>query len=160
MSDLPELLRVYGEARDFMAQSGNPKQWGPSGYPQKELLEEDIRKGRLFVLTRGERIAAAFVLAAGAEPTYRVIEAGEWRSDKPYLTIHRLGSRKDEHGCARAVLDFCKNEAHKKGLDLRADTHEDNKPMLRILEKYGFAYCGMIHVADGSPRRAFRLELE
>lgn len=160
MSDLPELLRVYGEARDFMAQSGNPTQWCPSGYPKKELLEEDIVKGRLFVLTRGEGIAAAFVLVAGDEPTYRVIEAGEWRSDKPYLTIHRLGSRTDEHGCAKAVLDFCKNEAQKKGFDLRADTHGDNKPMLRILEKYGFTCCGIIHVADGSPRRAFQLELE
>ena len=75
--DMPELLSVYAQARAFMRDNGNPAQWCVSGYPKRELLEEDIEKGRLFVLTRGGRIAAAFVLVGGDEPTYRTIEAGE-----------------------------------------------------------------------------------
>ena len=38
---------------------------------------------------------------------------------------------------------------------LRADTHEDNHPMRRCLERAGFVYTGTIHVADGTPRRAY-----
>ena len=39
---------------------------------------------------------------------------------------------------------------------LRADTHADNKVMQHLLEKNGFTRCGVIHVADGSPRFAYQ----
>lgn len=143
-----------------MRSSGNPTQWGISRYPKAELLEEDIEKRRLFVLMREGRIAAAFMLAEGDEPTYRAIEQGEWKSVKPYLTVHRLASRTGEHGCGKAALEFAAARAREKGLDLRIDTHADNAPMLRVIESFGFAYCGIIHVADGSPRRAYQLNLE
>ena len=38
----------------------------------------------------------------------------------------------------------------------RADTHADNKIMQHLLEKNGFTRCGVIHVADGSPRFAYQ----
>ena len=37
-----------------------------------------------------------------------------------------------------------------------ADTHADNKAMRHILEKTGLIRCGVIHVADGSPRFAYQ----
>ena len=39
---------------------------------------------------------------------------------------------------------------------LRADTHADNKIMQHLLEKNGFARCGIIHVEDGTPRVAYQ----
>ena len=39
---------------------------------------------------------------------------------------------------------------------LRADTHADNKIMQHLLEKNGFTRCGIIHVADGTPRIAYQ----
>ena len=39
---------------------------------------------------------------------------------------------------------------------LRADTHADNKIMQYLLEKNGFARCGIIHVEDGTPRVAYQ----
>ena len=155
--DLPELLEIYEEARAFMAQNGNPTQWGKNRYPPAELIEKDIRLSRLYVLERGGRVCGAFVLMAGDEPTYRVIERGAWPNQKPYLTVHRLASRTDEHGVGRAALEFAAARAREKGLDLRIDTHADNAPMLRVIESFGFAYCGMIRVADGSSRRAYQL---
>ena len=38
---------------------------------------------------------------------------------------------------------------------LRADTHEANVTMQRCLERAGFVRCGVIHVADGTPRLAY-----
>ena len=43
-----------------------------------------------------------------------------------------------------------------KQKSLRADTHADNKIMQHLLEKNGFTRCGVIHVADGSPRFAYQ----
>ena len=39
---------------------------------------------------------------------------------------------------------------------LRIDTHADNEPMLNAVKRYGFKHCGVIYVADGSPREAFQ----
>ena len=55
------------------------------------------------------------------------------------------------HGIFEEIVSFCeKNIAH-----LRIDTHEDNKIMQHLIEKNGFVKCGIIHVADGSPRIAY-----
>ena len=56
IEDLLSLRRIYTAARAFMAQTGNPTQWGAS-FPPEELLREDIRQGRLWVVERGARSA-------------------------------------------------------------------------------------------------------
>ena len=38
---------------------------------------------------------------------------------------------------------------------LRIDTHKDNIPMQKALEKNGFGRCGMIYTDDGSQRIAY-----
>lgn len=38
---------------------------------------------------------------------------------------------------------------------LRGDTHRDNQPMRRVMEKNGFSYRGVIHLEDGAERLAF-----
>lgn len=48
--DLDALLAVYASARAYMCLHGNPSQWGDD-YPSPALLEEDIRRGRLYVDT-------------------------------------------------------------------------------------------------------------
>lgn len=40
--------------------------------------------------------------------------------------------------------------------NLKIDTHEDNKIMQHLLEKYGFLKCGTIWLEDGSPRIAYQ----
>ena len=40
-ADLDAILKIYARARQAMADSGNPTQWGDN-FPPQELLEEDI----------------------------------------------------------------------------------------------------------------------
>jgi RimJ/RimL family protein N-acetyltransferase len=37
----------------------------------------------------------------------------------------------------------------------KVDTHKDNIPMQKTLEKNGFAYCGRIVLLDGNSRIAY-----
>ena len=46
--DLERMLRLYADARVFMAEHGNPTQWA-NGYPEPEMLQEDIRAGVSYV---------------------------------------------------------------------------------------------------------------
>ena len=43
MADLPEILKLYEEARAFMQETGNGTQWGTS-YPPVEQVETDSRE--------------------------------------------------------------------------------------------------------------------
>lgn len=150
-ADLDEILSIYAHARRFMAANGNAAQWG-NGYPAQALLMEDIRQGKLYVCLAEGRIAGVFYFAQEEDPTYRVIEDGAWRSDAPYAVVHRIASAPGTKG----VATFCLNWAFARSGNLRIDTHADNAPMQGLLRKLGFSRCGVIRLADGSPRIAFQ----
>lgn len=150
--DMEQVLKIYERARALMAQNGNPNQWGTTRPPQ-ELLEEDIDSNRLFLCVHNGQIEAVFAFILGEDPTYRVIEDGAWLDDSlPYGTIHRLASAGLHGGMAARVIDWCGERCE----SLRADTHADNKIMQHLLEQNGFSRCGIIHLADGSPRIAYQ----
>ena len=148
-ADLEQILDIYRQARQFMAENGNPTQW-KNGYPQRELLEADIRKNQLYGVFRQGKLCGAFVFFVGEDPTYAYIE-GSWRCDTPYGVIHRIAGIGG--GVFQAALDFCRTKTD----HLRIDTHADNKPMQHLVEKAGFRFRGTIYVEDGSARMAYDL---
>lgn len=153
LEDLDRILTIYDFAKKFMAETGNPTQWA-GGYPQRELLEEDIQRGGLYVVTEKDAICGVFYFVIGPDPTYAIIENGAWHCDREYGTIHRIAGD-GTGGVFSAVLDFCRSQIDY----LRIDTHEDNRVMQHVVTKHGFQYCGIIYTDDGTPRIAFdRLE--
>ena len=152
--DLPRIEEIYANARKFMAETGNPNQWGNTT-PVTSLLEDDIRKGDLYVMTYEDTIHGVFYFYIGIDPTYGVIEDGQWRSASPYGTIHRIAGDGSGGVLATAVAFGKEHIGH-----LRIDTHEDNKIMQRAIAKQGFQRSGIIHLANGSPRIAYDLLIQ
>lgn len=151
--DLPRVLMIYANARKFMAEHGNPRQWNTS-WPPERLLREDIRAGRLFVAESEKTIAGVFVYLQGVDidPTYRKIENGSWGSNAEYGVVHRLASSGEVPGTGAACLDWAYEHCH----HLRVDTHGDNVVMQRLLQKLGFVQRGVIYVEeDNDPRLAY-----
>ena len=145
-------MQIYARARQTMADSGNPTQWGRN-FPPQELIEEDIDTNRLFVYLHNGVLEGAFAFILGPDPTYAKIEDGQWLNDTlPYGTIHRLASAGKRPGVASDIINWCLEHCE----SLRADTHADNKIMQHLLEQNGFTRCGVIHVRDGSPRFAYQ----
>lgn len=151
LSDLPVIENIYAIARQFMADNGNPTQWG-DGYPKRELLESDIEKGELFVYEEGGTLHGVFAFILGEDPTYAYIEDGQWPNNKPYGTIHRIASDGQKKGVFTPCFAFALSRAD----EIRIDTHHDNLPMQHVVEKHGFQYCGVIYVSDGTPRKAYQ----
>lgn len=149
-ADLPQILKIYENARAFMAQNGNPNQWGTI-YPPAEITAEDIEKEILYVLRDDEEIYGVFAFILGDDPTYGVIYDGSWASDTPYGAIHRVASAGKKGGVVKEIVDFCAEIT----THLRIDTHEDNKPMQRAVAACGFTYRGIIHTHNGTPRLAY-----
>ena len=149
--DLARCYEIYEEAKKFMRASGNMKQWA-GNYPG-DMLTKDVELQRLFVMEENGKIGACFVFIIGADPTYALIENGEWKYDSPYGTIHRLATDGSIKNCMHKCTEFCLTKIR----HLRVDTHEDNKPMQEAAKREGFEYCGIIYVADGTPRLAYEM---
>ena len=149
--DMPRIEEIYAYARAFMTAHGNPSQWGTT-HPPRQQLEQDIAEGNLYVVTAGDTIHGVFFFLIGPDPTYSYIENGAWHADRPYGTIHRIAGD-GSGGILRAAVEFGKQRTDY----LRIDTHEDNIVMQRAVEKQGFRRCGIIYIADGSPRIAYDL---
>ena len=158
-ADLERMMTIYAHARDFMAEHGNPYQWGPTHWPPEQLIRQDIRLGHSFVcLDERERIIGTFFFQHGEdiEPTYRKITDGKWGDDSPYGVVHRIAS----DGTQKGVGTFCLQWALDRCGHLRIDTHGDNIVMQRLLQKMGFIHCGTIFVEeDDAPRLAFEKSL-
>lgn len=146
--DLAFIEGAYAHARAFMQANGNATQW-PDGYPGRIDAEEDIARECCFLVADDEGPLAVFALAPGPDETYAEID-GAWRSDADYHVIHRVAAARG-HGIARAIFSFAAEHADY----LRCDTHEDNAPMRRTLESFGFRECGTITVANGTERIAY-----
>lgn len=151
LRDLAQTQELYRRAREFMRLNGNGAQWGGS-YPQKEILLEDIVKGISYVCVQNSNICAVFAFIKGPDKTYKIIESGSWLDDEPYYVIHRFTTGGARQGAGRFCLEWCL----KQGKNIRIDTHKNNKPMLKLISKTDFKYCGIIYAHDGTPRLAFQ----
>ena len=152
--DIEEIEIIYARARRFMAENGNPNQWAKNGWPPRDVIEKDVEDGISYVCIEGGEIVGVFCYLFGEniEPTYGVIEGGNWAKDAPYGVIHRIASS----GKIKGVGEFCIKQALEKSGYLRIDTHPDNIVMQNLLLKLGFTRRGIIHVRqDNDPRIAF-----
>lgn len=154
--DLPAMLQLYAAARTFMAEHGNPTQWA-NGYPEPDMLREDIRTGVSHVCEdETGQIVATFVFFIGEDESYRVIEQGDWVDHRiPYGVVHRITSRRGERA-PRGVGSFCLQWCFEQCGNVRIDTHRDNLPMQGALAKNGFERCGIVYVRGGEERIAFQ----
>lgn len=149
--DLNSIMNIYDIGRQTMRTNGNDKQW-INGFPQRTLIESDIEKGISYVFTDDEdKPHAVFAFILGADSTYSYIEDGNWQSDKPYGTIHRIAS----DGTFKGVVQSATNFGFTKIDYIRIDTHELNKIMQKTVQKLGYKRAGIIYIEDGSPRIAF-----
>ena len=153
--DFARMMEIYSFARRYMAEHGNPNQWGPTQWPPEDLIRNDIRDGNSYVcVSKDGTVIGTFFFIQGKdiEPTYRDITEGTWLDNSPYGVVHRIAGDGSEKG----IGAFCINWAFEQCGHLRIDTHGDNIVMQNLLKKLGFAHCGTIYVEeDDFPRLAF-----
>ena len=160
LTDLPAVMQIFTEARAFMREAGNLKQW-PEGWPSQEQIVKDIEaKGSYVCLNEAGEIAAVFYFNVEEDPGYAKID-GSWLNDEPYGVVHRI-ARSQSVSNTKGAGAFCLEWCFSRHPNIRIDTHKDNAPMLVLLERLGFKKCGVIQLwpgADGE-RVAFQKILE
>ena len=157
--DIDAIMEMFGDAREYLKNHG-VDQW-QDGYPETEVIENDIAASRGYVIETCHRPVAYAALCFGEEPTYREID-GAWPDDLPYAALHRMVVSKEHKGMSLAGKMIARFETicSENGITrLRGDTHRDNRSMRRTLEKNGFTECGIILLANGDPRTAYKKTL-
>ena len=149
-SDWDDIMEIYAIARRFMKEAGNPNQWGDT-FPPEEMIREDLRLHQNYVVELDGRVQAVFAMIPGDDPTYQLI-LGSWLNYRPYCAVHRVASRGEVKGLTGLILDW----ALERHGNVRIDTHDDNRPMQRALEKAGFTHCGRIWMENGETRIAYQ----
>lgn len=156
IEDIPDILKIFVSAREFMRVNNNLSQWNDS-YPGESDIINDINKGVSYVGIDSEgEIVMTFAFIKGEDPTYNNIYEGNWINNEEYGTIHRIASNGKVRGVLKAACDYCFSQTG----NIRIDTYKDNYPMLRALKNLGFVRCGIINCRDGSPRIAFQKIIE
>lgn len=151
--DTERIMEIYASARKFMADNGNPRQWGDTCWPPQSLIEKDIAEGKCRLCIKDGKTVGVFYYDFGKDidKTYLPTDKVSWSLDKPYGVVHRIAS-----DGTKGVGTFCITEMLKKCGYLRMDTYSENRVMLNLLKKLGFHHCGTIYVEeDDLPRCAF-----
>ena len=130
-------------------------QW-QNGYPNEQTILDDINKGYGFVLIEKDVVIAYASIIFGIEPAYNEL-VGKWLSYDDYAVVHRVAVANTEKGKGIAthlfkiIEDIC---IAQNVFSIKVDTNFDNFPMMKILDKLAFTYCGEV-MYNGFPRKAY-----
>lgn len=121
-------------------------QW-QNGYPNKEVVLQDIENGVARVLCEKEKILAYGALVFTGEKAYDDLKGGEWiLQTQNYATIHRacVSNSCLGEGYGKLFMIFAENEAKQTSDSIRIDTHPDNKIMQGLVASLHYEYCGKV----------------
>ena len=156
IQDVNQVMEIIERAKAYLKSNG-VDQW-QNGYPNVDVIKEDIASGYGYVLECGDGIAGTIALSFDGEPYYDVIYDGEWLSTGDFLVIHRLAVSNGARGTdlaskiMRQVEQLC--VSHGIG-SIKIDTHEENVVMQKFVEKNGFTRCGKVILGSEGERVAF-----
>ena len=154
--DIESIMKIIEEAKGYFKEN-KINQW-QDGYPNANVIEEDIKNGCSYVLLKDNSVIGTSVIDFSTEETYNKIYQGGWLTNKEYAVIHRIAIDNSYKGLgiASEIIKNAEKLCIKKGIgSIKVDTHRDNISMQKLLKKNGFAYCGIIYLEDKSVRVAF-----
>ena len=158
-SEASQIWQILKDAIKRRKEDGS-NQW-QDGYPNMEVVKSDIEKKIGFVFTQNDTIIGYSAVIINDEPDYINIE-GKWLSDQDFIVYHRVAISEEflAKGMAKKMVKLIEQYALSKNIySLKADTNHDNIPMMKIFEKLGYSFCGIVYIRQ-SPRRAYEKVLK
>lgn len=159
IEDVPEIGVIVNQAKKYLKEQGSP-QWQDGHEPHAAVIREDIKKKASYVLTLNGEIVGTVALIAEKDPIYEAID-GKWQGNGPYVSLHHVAVSQNYRGkgLGKTLLTSAIQQAQLLGFeDIRIDTYPANQPMLTLINKLGFVYCGMIFFPfEHGERKAFQL---
>lgn len=162
IQEIKQIMTIIRMAQQSL-RSSSIDQW-QDGYPNEEVIMEDIRKRQSYVVEKDGKLIGTAVISLEKEHTYDKITNGEWMTGKEtvYVVIHRIATHEEckRQGIAGRLLKYAEEVGKEHGaVSIRIDTHPDNFIMQSWLGKNDFSYCGWIYLKNGALRYAYEKAL-
>lgn len=145
-NDIDAIEQLYDALNDYLESHENYPRWKKGVYPIREDAEEALFQGNLYVAIIDGQVAGTVVYSDEQEDAYRAVE---WQIeyDVPVITICKLAVHPYyfKYGVGKALLDYavCVGE-QRNAKTIRLDVYEENVPAIRLYEKSGFTYMGLV----------------
>jgi ribosomal protein S18 acetylase RimI-like enzyme len=142
--EIPDILTITAACTVHMEARGI-FQWN-AAYPNKQVLEDDISRGELYVIRAGTRIAGCIAITHQMDKEYKDIK---WRTPNgDNIYIHRLAVHPDFQGkgYARALMDHAEQLGREGGaISIRLDTFSRNPGNQHFYERRGYLRLGDVY---------------
>jgi GNAT superfamily N-acetyltransferase len=158
IAEVPFIWNILQDAIEQRRQDGS-SQW-QDGYPNELTIHNDINNGSAYVLTENEIILCYAAIIFDIEPAYEEIQ-GKWLTNGDYAVVHRVAVSKATKGkgIATKLFENIEDLCLKQNIySIKVDTNFDNIPMLKILDRLNYTYCGEVFFR-GAARKAFEKKL-
>ena len=144
--DIDEIECLYNDLNEYLAAHENGPRWKKGVYPLREHALVALADGTLYVALVDGDIAGTVVYSGEQGEVYKEID---WQVafDVPVFVIGKLAVHPKYLRCgvAKALLDYAEILGKERGIKaIRLDTYEENHAAIKLYEKSGFKYMGMI----------------
>lgn len=141
--DRESILNIYLEGANALKEDG-VDQWQGQYVPSFKDVDEHLGVD-LYVLEYHKRIVSTACLVEGIDEDYENIN-GKWNTSLPYISIHKVATSNEhkKQSFGRKMMSYIENFAKRKRMDLRIDTHKDNKKMRNFIISCGYKYTGEV----------------
>lgn len=141
--DRESILEIYLEGAEALKTDG-VDQWQGKYVPSFKDIDEHLGVD-LYVLEYHKRIVSTACLVEGIDEDYENIN-GKWNTSLPYISIHKVATSNEykKQSFGRKMMSYIENFAKRKRMDLRIDTHKDNKKMRNFIISCGYKYTGEV----------------
>jgi 2-dehydropantoate 2-reductase len=147
VSDEDKLFQIYLAAKAELERN-SIFQW-TDNYPTKSIIEDDLKKGYLYVLTNGNEIIGAINISEIQEAVYSTVD---WQfDDSKILVIHRLvvNPIHQRNGYASKMMDFAEQYAADNSYtSIRLDAYSQNKKVIEFYKKRAYHLRGVVHFPE------------
>lgn len=153
-SDRESILNIYLEGANALKEDG-VDQWQGQYVPSFKDVDEHLGVD-LYVLEYHKRIVSTACLVEGIDEDYENIN-GKWNTSLPYISIHKVATSNEykKQSFGRKMMSYIENFAKRKRMDLRIDTHKDNKKMRNFIISCGYKYTGEVILQGELERLAY-----
>ena len=153
-SDRESILEIYLEGAEALKTDG-VDQWQGQYVPSFKDIDEHLGID-LYVLEYHRKIVSTACLVEGIDEDYESIN-GKWNTSIPYISIHKVATsnKYKKQSFAKKMMSYIENLAKRKRMDLRIDTHKDNKKMRNFIISCGYKYTGEVVLQGELERLAY-----
>lgn len=152
--DRESILNIYLEGANALKEDG-VDQWQGHYVPSFKDVDEHLGVD-LYVLEYHKRIVSTACLVEGIDEDYENIN-GKWNTSLPYISIHKVATSNEykKQSFGRKMMSYIENFAKRKRVNLRIDTHKDNKKMRNFIMSCGYKYAGEVILQGELERLAY-----